>query len=148
METKEFLYRIVNIDLIEKQVLYVNKKIGDQFSFNVRTQSALDEKTGIVTTLICIKISDLETNERLAVFTCAFMIQVKDMVEMFGRDDEGNLKMPFELELQFKSIGVSTMRGIIFSELRGTYLHRAIMPVILVDTLKPEDGSLFDEYKK
>lgn len=46
--------------------------------------------------------------------------------------DEMNKKLtlPDVIFLTFNSIGISTTRGVMFSQFKGTFLHNAFLPVI------------------
>jgi hypothetical protein len=61
-------------------------------------------------------------------------------------DIEDGDQFNFDIENLLKSIAISTMRGIIFSDLRGTILHNAILPLVMADSFKPIKGTLLPNF--
>lgn len=147
MEQKSYTYKLQGIDLIEKSLTRLNVKDGDQFNFNVRTQSAIEDIKNLVIVVIEVNITKSVEPKIIARFVCAFGFEITDMDKSFEKTSDNKYILPTDFENLLKSISISTMRGIIFSELRGTAMHGTIMPVILMDSLKPEAGSLIDDLK-
>lgn len=44
--------------------------------------------------------------------------------------DENQLNLPKDIMIAFNSISLSTLRGIMYSEFKGTFLHNAVLPLV------------------
>jgi hypothetical protein len=138
MEKKSIGSRIHGIDLLEKLLIRTDVQEKEDFNFDIKMQSALDHNRKLVIVLVDVVIKKSNEATPVAKFATATGFDVVDFDIVFA-PVEDKITIPIDLENLFKSICISTMRGIIFSELRGTILGGAIMPIIGLDTLKPLD---------
>ena len=74
-------------------------------------------------------------NKQVAKFKILCSFEIGDFDNIFIKKDNNTYNTPIELEVILKSTGLSTIRGIIHSEVRGTYLHGIVLPLIDVNTL-------------
>lgn len=148
MEQKDIFVRIDGINILEK-VLFPTfyTENSTEFNFELKTQSLISNKPNIIATVVSVNIKKLGEDKLTARFTAEFGFEVPDRDNVIANDKEGNSTIPIDLENYLKSISISSMRGIIYSELRGTSLHGAVLPIILIDTLKPIEGSVLDNLK-
>lgn len=148
MTEKVFNFRIDGIDLVEKQLFRTVVNEEDHFSFDTQVQTIIDEIKKIVVVFVGVNIKKgAEPQPLCAKFLIAVGFIVDNFEISFDRNEQGQLVIPQDLDLMFKGVAISTMRGVIFSELRGTTIHRAILPVIMLDTLKPIAENLVDVKK-
>lgn len=145
-EKTSYTIRFHRIDIIEKHIFrnVVEEKI--QLDFNVKTQPLADENEKVIIIVIAVAIRKSIDQTNLASIVCGFLYQIENFEETFSkRDDNNKIIIPPELESLLKSLSISTMRGIMYSEFRGTQLHSALLPIIPMDTLKKMEGeTLFD----
>ena len=140
-----FNYRLHGIELVEKYLHSAAITEETQFNFDIKAQSAIDNNRKLVVVAVEVKINKLYDEHVLAGFAIAFGFEIKEFETLLSLITQDTPAIPEELENPLKSIAVSTSRGIIFSELRGTHLHKAVMPVVAVDTFKQVEGSIFEE---
>lgn len=146
MEQKNYKIRIEGVDLLNKSLNNLPIPINGLFNHQLKTQAIGDEKKNLVIVFIQVKISNIEEPVNLlGEINIAIRFGIENFKEDFPKDESGKYLIPFEVENLLKSISISTLRGIMFSEFRGTVLHNAILPVILMDSLKPTEGNLVDE---
>ena len=48
----------------------------------------------------------------------------------FENKKEKKMEFPEDFSIALNSVSISTLRGIMFSQFRGTYLHNAFLPII------------------
>lgn len=142
---KAFNIQLNKIDLIEKHLFRPSGETENSFSFDVRVQSILDGANKSIVTYVEVNIKKEKTTNELA----KFLIAVSFLVENFKRafpatkdKDTGGDVIIADLDNALKNIAISTARGIIFSELRGTFLQQATLPLIAIDSLRPIDQAL------
>jgi hypothetical protein len=83
--------------------------------------------------------------DKLAIVICTISIQEEDEKLKFGKIQvscifevanmqvfrlESDNKIPDSMLITLNSITVSTVRGIMFAEFKGTFLHNALLPVV------------------
>lgn len=138
----EASFRIVGIDILGKGFVPKPTKEfkGEIFSFDMRVDVEVipDNKHLIQHIRIGIREKDIDTV--LANFVISFVYEVVNFDEVIQEAEKGIFNISTDLDLLTRSNALSTSRGIIWSELRGTYLHHAIVPVI--------DATSFTQHKK
>jgi hypothetical protein len=83
--------------------------------------------------LVTVNITIREDGKDYGCFSisviCAFEIENFDVI--IKKLSEGQYHIPPDIDAMLKSVSVSTARGIIYSELRGTFLFGAILPIVI-----------------
>lgn len=102
------------------------------FTYNVGINARANMNMAFVVTDYIIHRND--ENTRLASVKTACVFEFKEFNKVFTAGDDGKLNVPLDIEVLLKGTALSTTRGILFSELRGTYLHDAIFPLIDIRT--------------
>lgn len=139
MDENGFSFKFVGIDIVSKAISPQPPDFeGKYFSFDVTAESAVNKQKNWIIQFIRIIIRDENKSFPLGVFTFACFFEIIDFEKTIISNSEGLYVIPDVLELYLKSAAISTTRGIVWSELKGSYLHFAIMPVIDVRTLVPQ----------
>lgn len=138
MSNLKIQMKFTAIELIEKSMAYSPPSIPQdniQYNFNYRIDIKLDQPQKIVVSICDITIVYAnDPSIKFAYFKTICAFEFPEFDEIFKRVGD-KFDIPVDIEILLKSTGLSTTRGIIFSELRGTYLHNAVMP--LVDLITP-----------
>jgi hypothetical protein len=141
MKKKTFSFRIHGIDLVEKSMFKGDVKDEDVFNYDVKAQLVGHPRTELIVAFVSVKIKKNESEDILAKVIIGVGFNIKDYENSFEKDSQGIHIVPTELEIMLKSIAISTMRGVLFSEFRGTPLHKAFLPIISPDTMQPVKGN-------
>ncbi|MEQ9230881.1 MAG: hypothetical protein RIF46_09355, partial [Cyclobacteriaceae bacterium] len=105
----------------------VPSNIGFLFDINVETKFRTEDQLMIA---ICsVNVSDHETKSHLGNVKTAIAFYIENWTDLFNAKTN-KLTIPNDLNVMFHSIIISTTRGIMFSQFRGTYLHNAFLPVV------------------
>lgn len=134
---KEFNVRIDNIEIIEKSIYKVKEFNTSEFEHTISTQTKINHQGQIIITFVNSVVKSIPDGIPLANLTVAIGFLVENFADEFFSNGEPINEINSDLDNHFKSIVISTLRGIMFSEFRGTRLHRAILPIILIKDLKP-----------
>jgi len=149
MEQKTYNIKFQGIDLVEKKIYRVNIHDNELFSHEVITQSVADAEKNIVVTFVAVHVRTLNDSPTLvAEIMAGFGFFFENFETVFAKGENDKHIVPLEVENLLKTIAISTMRGIMYSEFRGTQLHKAILPIIVTDSLKPMAGNLLDLKKE
>lgn len=55
---------------------------------------------------------------------------VVENIKNFENKKEKKMEFPEDFSVALNSVSISTLRGIMFSQFRGTYLHNAFLPIV------------------
>lgn len=126
----EYQIAFGSIELVSK---YINQRRSVHnavanflFNFTVGISAQPETKTAIVSTEIAI----IEDEAECAKFHTLMLFELPEFEKVFQLVDEKRYDVPIDIEILLKSVAISTTRGIIFSEVRGTYLHNVVLPLI------------------
>lgn len=143
------------IELIEKVVVYPqaiaslppSEEIDYTFTYLVDVKLDALQKMAVTITDITIDFAK-DTSIKLAKFKTFCAFEFPEFEEVFIKTNDDKYEVPVDIEILLKSTGLSTTRGIIFAEVRGTYLHNAILPLIDLITPIREEHRKREEEKK
>jgi len=110
--------------------------INISFNYLVDLNVIPERSLTMVVTNVDIFISPENTDVGNIKTLCVF--EVGDFNNVFDIQSGKPTSIPLDLEVLLKSTGLSTTRGLIHSEVKGTYLQGAILPLVDIGTLVVE----------
>lgn len=137
-EKVEISFAIRGIEIVQS-VLNQPPQQGiktEEFIFNLNVEQKIDETNKIILVFVSTNISTKEVEHPLASLTTLCVFHVANFNEVSKKDGD-KLVLPDHFINLLSSIAISTSRGVMFTFFRGTYLHKAILPVIDPLQLKP-----------
>lgn len=141
MVNNQIGFRFTDIQIISKLVLEMPQEgISGIYYFDIRVELRVNADKKCVIPVVSINIRDEKTEVNFAKFSIGCVFEIEDFETYIKFNEQGVHEVPEHLELIFRQTSISTVRGIIYSELRGTYLHTAIMPVVFLNTFKKEEA--------
>ena len=78
-----------------------------------------------------IKIRERDKELIIASISTGCGFEIDNFDEVILKQEDNRYFIPSEVDALLKSVSVSTARGVMFSEFRGTYLFNLILPVII-----------------
>ncbi len=137
---------IHGIDILEKSIARVQLLPEDQFNFEVKTQIVTEASKKKIVTIVIVDIRKANPSaDHLGKLMVAIEFQFENFENGFTKKVNGVYQIPLPVENLLKTISISTTRGIMYSEFRGTQLHRAFLPIILTDSLMAIEGNLSEK---
>jgi hypothetical protein len=122
-------FRIKNIEIGQSNLVAINYVLANdvvyKFSINIEHLVDIDQNVIVIKPTVVIFVEDEKSI--LANLSINLVLEIEDLAK-YAIDKE--VKLPSEMLITMNSIAISTLRGIMFSTLKGTYLHNAILPVI------------------
>ena len=137
MEQSTVNIKLHGIEIFEKALLRTSVKDNEIFTFEVSAQAFNDPAKELVVIFTRVVISKQDGVEKIGTITVGVGFHVEGFSTVFKKNEMGELVIPPDLEMQLRSIAISTTRGVMFSEFRGTQLHKAFLPVIASNTMQP-----------
>ena len=139
MEQKPYNLRLDGIDIIEKAVFKTQVLEGDTFNFEIKVQTVADNIKDMLITFVNVRVNRMHTTDIFARLAVGFGYFIENFEDELEKDEDDKYVIPSDLEAMLKQISISTIRGIMFSEFRGTHLHKAILPILLSESLVAVD---------
>ena len=131
-------FRFASIHVISKRVDELKvENLGKSFNFQVTVETKVQPAGKLVIPYIYVKIMFVDNIDSIADFTIACAFYIEEFEKVILQNEQGVYTVPQDFDNLIRPISISTARGVIASDLRGTYLQNAIMPVIFMDQLKP-----------
>lgn len=109
----------------------------EEFTFNIGVEQKIDETNKIILVFVNTDILSKGVDKPLASLSTLCIYHVANFEDIIKKE-EGRLVLPDHFVNLLSSISISTSRGVMFTFFRGTYLHKAILPVIDPLNLKPQ----------
>lgn len=124
-------FRIVALDVLEANLVAPTQNLPKQimFQFDVNLEHRWNTKDNIFIVITSISIFSNEKEHKLATFKTNTVFQVEEL-ENYVDTENNKTKIPTDVILDINELAISTTRGSLFSFLRGTYLHNAVLPII------------------
>jgi len=127
----ELNFQLKNIELIETCINAPQKQLAKDtvFQFDINLEHRISIEEDIVFVICSVSVLDEAKDQVFGKLEAGCMFEVNDLSRFL---DEKTRKhnLPKPLVLTLNSISISTIRGIMFSFFRGTYLHNAVLPII------------------
>lgn len=133
MEYKSFNLRLVTINLLSLNIERFSGQEIDlldlKFNMNIEQRIAKDSRQVVV--ILNIKISDTPDNKTMyGEITVGCIFEIENILDYESNDKEKTIILPNGISEILYSIAISTTRGVIYSELKGTHLQGALLPII------------------
>ena len=131
-ETEQMVsFRIKDIELLEFSLNQPLEPLKNQtiFHFNLGLEQKINPEKKTVQVILKIEISQQDKELRLASFSAACTFEVVNLEEYIDKKTS-QVNLPENILISFNSITISTVRGIMYSQFKGTFLQNAILPVI------------------
>ena len=104
------------------------------FNFEVSVETNVDNNQKFVIAATKVKIMADDKTTLMGSISCACIFSVANFDEVITmKDSQADLHESFAATIN--SISISTTRGVMFSELKGTILHYAFLPIIDIKSL-------------
>ncbi|MHC1705754.1 MAG: hypothetical protein AB9846_17770 [Tenuifilaceae bacterium] len=117
---------LLGFDLIQPTT---NNLTLNTFNFDIRSEIRLNNELKLIMVVITINLFNQEKTINLGNISTSCIFEVLDYNKYV--DMKSNTpNFPNDFMVSINSISLSTTRGIMFSQFRGTYLHNAILPII------------------
>lgn len=138
MEEKKVEYRLKGIELLSKFIEERKPEIvslSEDFHFELSSEILVKKELKQLITITTISIFEsIKMEVLLAKLKVALVVEVVNFDDVALLQGEGVYKILLGFDKVLISISISTCRGILFKELSGTYLHKAFLPIINIDT--------------
>jgi len=132
-------FQLKGIEIAEISIKYPEKQLPIEckynFEINIHQRIIGKENTIIVTPAITVKLD--EDNFICSTIKVNFIYLVENLEE-FRKKNIEEFEIPEFFNTTINSISLSTIRGIMYSHFKGTFLHNTILPIVNPGDFKRE----------
>lgn len=128
-QPKNISFRLKNIEFLQSSLAAIDHSISIDtiFKFNINIEHSVSIKENCIAIKPIIEIFTEENDFILGKLSSSLLFEFENLAS-YVVDRE--VKLPIDIIVSMNSISISTIRGIMFSTFKGTYLHNAFLPVI------------------
>jgi hypothetical protein len=133
-------FQLASLDLLESKMYFPSKSPGEikKFNFKVQAKNYFKKDKKSVVVFVDASITSENTANKMAVVKVGYVYDIKNFDEFINQKN-GKTAFPADFQKLIKIVSISTTRGIIYSQFRGTFLHEAILPIIDFKGLKTSE---------
>ncbi len=122
-------FKIQTVELLEKSFIRRQVDENQLFKYDIALEQLIDVENKKILVNTTVTIAELVNEESpLAKLSIGCGFYIDNFDDFFDRENQV-ANFPEIFVITINSISISTLRGIMFSELSGTYLHNAILPI-------------------
>jgi hypothetical protein len=119
------------VELLDFSMNHPQKPLIDNklFHFDIKLEHKLNNENKLLISVIYIDLFNEKRDLKLGtvVTSCVFEIaNFSDFVDTVNN----KINFPDDFLVTINAITISTARGVMFSQFRGTYLHNALLPIL------------------
>jgi preprotein translocase subunit SecB len=125
------IIQIKGIELVDFTMNQLKQILPPQttFHFNINLEQLINSESKLVIVVATVVILHEDKTTVMASIKASCVFEVANLDE-FISEDSRQVVFPESAVITFNSMTISTVRGLMFSQFKGTYLHNAILPVI------------------
>lgn len=127
---QQITFQIKGIELLDVKLNQPQRPlpIHTTFHFNINLEHRINPENKLVIVITTIEILHEDKETRLASIKASCVFEIVNFEEFLT--DNTKVSFPNNILVTLNSISISTIRGLMFAEFKGTFLHNAILPVI------------------
>lgn len=125
-------YQIRGIELHEVNFTFPAALVQEikTFHYNINIQHRVNPEKKLVFVDTSIEILMQDKKTKLAFLKASCIYYVEAVLDFRSKVKQDLFDLPQDLVSSLNTISISTTRGIMFAQFRGTYLHNAILPIL------------------
>jgi len=130
-QPETFSFSIKGIEILGINLIFPSPDIKDikTFNFNINAEQKISTENNILLNFITVDILKEDNESKLGSINVNIIFEIVNFEEFIDKKTK-NVILPAEVLMVMNSISISTTRGVMFSQFKGTHLHNAILPVI------------------
>ena len=134
-------YRISALEMLNLEIKHPKQEQMDlnTFHFDLKLQHRINAEKSLVFVITNIDIMDKDKTTQVGYIETSCIFHVENFSDYMGEDNQARFPDSFISEIN--SMAISTTRGMMFSELKGTFLHKAVLPIFKNEQLRKDQSS-------
>ncbi len=124
-------FQLKGIELLEACLNHSDHAMADLkvFHFDMKIDHKMNAADKLFKAIISIEIFNEQRDIRLGAITSNCIFEITNITDFIDPRSK-QINFPDEFINTINSITISTARGIMFDQFRGTFLHNAFLPIV------------------
>jgi hypothetical protein len=131
MKEQKASLQIKGIEVQELNLRQPEQPLDNQtiFHFDIGIEHRVNLDNKIIVVVPTVNVRHDSSERTLATLTTSFIFEVENMTDFYDKEQQ-QITLPETLLTTLNSVSLSTLRGLLFSTFKGTFLHNAILPLV------------------
>ena len=131
IQKEEIKFQIKGIELLDLNVVYPKIPLNREviFKFNINVEIKIDNDNSLIMAIVSVDILDNENVDKYGSVKVNCVYGVENL-SSFINPETNKADLPNQFVTSINSISISTVRGVMYNQFRGTFLHGALLPII------------------
>jgi len=131
IKKEDIKFQIKGIELLDLNIIYPKTPlIGEViFKFNINVEIKIVNEKSLIMAIVSVDIIDNKNADKYGFVKVNCIFGIANFMS-FVDEKTKKADFPKQLVTSLNSISISTTRGIMYDQFRGTFLHGAILPII------------------
>ena len=99
------------------------------FNFDIKIEHKILADNNIIAVAVTVDINDETKTNKFGSIMVSCIFEVPELKEYIDKKNN-TPNLPETFLTTVNSLSISTVRGVMFAQFRGTFLHNAVLPVI------------------
>jgi hypothetical protein len=132
---QESLFKLHGIELISFSIQSPSTKerSNGTFEFNIVQEEKTNPRKNLIIVFTTINISATGDESLLAHLNVACGFEIPSFNQRIKMNATGDYLIPHDLNIAISRISIGTSRGILYHQLRGSYLQHSILPLLPIE---------------
>lgn len=129
-------YKINAVELLNLTMNHPSDQNVDYnaFHFDLKLQHRVSDENKLVFVITNVTVKSQDQKVEMATLQTSCIFAVENFENLKG---EGNkIQFPQEFLDEINALAISTTRGVMYSHFKGTFLHKAVLPVFKAESLR------------
>ena len=131
IQKEEVKFLIKGIELLDLNIIYPKAPLVGEvvFKFNINVEIKIINEQSLIMAIVSVDILDNKTFDKFGFIKVNCIFGVDDFMSFVDKETK-KANFPKQFITTLNSISLSTTRGIMYDQFRGTFLHGAILPIL------------------
>ncbi len=136
-------FQLTNIEIIDFCLIPCSLELMDLkiFNFNINIEQRIAQEIQNVFVITTIDIIHEDKTTKLGSIKVNCIFNIANMSDFIDKA-KNTVLFPDSVVSTLNSISLSTTRGVMFGQFKGTFLHNAILPLIDYKSFSPNSNKL------
>jgi len=129
-------YKINAVELLNLQMQHPTDSNVDfsAFHFDLKLQHRVNAEKKLVFVITSVNVYSQDKSVEIGSMQTSCIFELENFGDLQGADEQ--VQFPTTFLDEINAMAISTTRGIMYSEFKGTFLHKAVLPVFKAENLR------------
>lgn len=128
---QKFTFQFKGIEVLDVKLSCPKQPLPAQmtFHFKIGLEQKINAENKLVIVITTVDVLHEDNETRLASLRASCIFEIANF-EDFLIEGSQQVSIPDTIMVTLSSVSISTIRGIMYSQFKGTFLHSAILPIV------------------